>query len=142
MFPIYIAAPLRTLCIQSIAAHYERICYGCNTRSEMNFLLDMEDEEDQESVTGYKAFPGPFTKLPSSILEDIIYGINDSRGLPKQVLHQTILPQLEVKLDKKEPLCDIYCVSFKVSLFCRVTKSEANHRDTFRLISLVKSVND
>ncbi len=62
----------------------------------MNFLLDVE-EEDQESVSGYKAFPGPFTQLPSSILEDIIHGINDSRGLPKQMLHQTILPQLEVK---------------------------------------------
>ena len=65
----------------------------------MNFLLDMEDEEDPESVTGYKAFPGPFTKLPSSLLEDIINGINDIRGLPKQMLHQTLLPQLEVKLD-------------------------------------------
>ena len=65
----------------------------------MNFLLDMEDEEDPESVTGYRAFPGPFTKLPSSLLEDIINGIDDSRGLPKQMLHQTLLPQLEVKLD-------------------------------------------
>ena len=68
----------------------------------MNSLLDVEDDEDQESVpgqAGYKAFPGPFTQLPSSMLEDIIHGINDSRGLPKQILHQTILPQLEVNKD-------------------------------------------
>ena len=79
--------------MRAIATNYEKICYGCNSRSEMNYLLDVEDSED----SGYKAFPGPFTLMPSSILEDLIFVINDTRGLPKQILHQTLLPQLEVK---------------------------------------------
>ena len=70
----------------------------------MSFLLDVE-EEDEESVSGYKAFPGPFTHLPSSILEDIINGLSECRGLPKQMLHQTILPQLEVKQNLKMNVC-------------------------------------
>lgn len=103
----------------------------------MNFLLDVEEEDqEQESVSGYKAFPGPFTQLPSSILEDIIHGINDSRGLPKQMLHQTILPQLEVI-----ETCDFDMQCNKCICAFRVTKSEAEHRDTFRRGFLVRIVN-
>ena len=57
----------------------------------MNKLLEA-DEDD----SGYKDIPGPFTDLPSSLLEDLTQVIYQQRGLPNETLHQLILPQLEV----------------------------------------------
>lgn len=56
----------------------------------MNKLLEA-DEDD----SGYKDIPGPFTDLPSSLLEDLTQVIYQQRGLPNETLHQLILPQLE-----------------------------------------------
>lgn len=53
----------------------------------MNRLL-MSDGED------YKKVAGPFFDLPSSLLEDIIKVVYEERGLPKESLHQLLLPQL------------------------------------------------
>ena len=77
--------------METIAKKYELICYGCTQRSQMNQLLNADD-------SGYKDIPGPFTDLPSSLLEDLTEVIYDKRGLPKETLHQLILPQLEVNL--------------------------------------------
>ena len=82
---------LREASLVTISTHYERICYGCHHRSQMNDLLDLEDEK-----TNYLSYPGPFTHLPSSLLEDLLYVLYDKRSLPKEMLHQLILPQLEV----------------------------------------------
>jgi len=56
----------------------------------MNKLLDADDED-----FGFKDIPGPFTDLPSSLLEDLMRVIYELRGLPKETLHQLILPQLQ-----------------------------------------------
>ena len=82
---------LRGACLVTISTQYERICYGCHHRSQMNHLLDLEDEK-----TNYLSYPGPFTELPSSLLEDLLFVLYDRRCLPKEMLHQLILPQLEV----------------------------------------------
>ena len=89
---ITVAQPLRQLCMQTIAVQYENICYGCSSREEMNYLLDVENEEED----GYQDYPGPFVQYPSSLLEDLVSVMNDLRRLPKQMLHQIIQPQLEV----------------------------------------------
>ena len=83
--------------MEIIARNYEQICYGCRSRMEMNYLLDVDNDEE----SGYRDFPGPFTDFPSSVLEDLVYVMSDLRGLPKQMLHQIILPQLEVKMSIK-----------------------------------------
>ena len=57
----------------------------------MNRLLDLEDEQ-----RNYLSYPGPFTQLPSGLLEDLLFLLYDRRCLPKEMLHQLILPQLEV----------------------------------------------
>ena len=80
--------------MSTISDHYEMICYGCRDRSEMNHLLNVEDEK----ATSYLSYPGPFLILPSSLLEDLLFVLYDRRCLPKQMLHQLILPQLEVSL--------------------------------------------
>ena len=59
----------------------------------MNKLLDADGDE-----SGYRDIPGPFTNFPSSLLEDLLEVVNDQRGLPKETLHQLILPQLQVIL--------------------------------------------
>lgn len=82
---------LREACLVAISTHYERICYGCHHRSQMTHLLDLEDEK-----RNYLSYPGPFTPLPSSLLEDLLLLLYDRRCLPKEMLHQLILPQLEV----------------------------------------------
>ena len=78
--------------MKATALNYEKICYGCNTRLEMNYLLDVDNDEER----GYRDYPGPFLDFPSSLLEDLVWVMNDVRSLPKQMLHQIILPQLEV----------------------------------------------
>ena len=77
----------------TIAIKYERICYGCSQRSQMNRLLEADGEE-----RCYRDIPGPFVQLPTSLLEDLMEVIYEERGLPKETLHQLILPQLEVSL--------------------------------------------
>ena len=84
---------LRLACMATISTHYEMICYGCRHKSQMNHLLDLEEEEAGPSYLNY---PGPFLEFPSSLLEDLLYVLYDKRSLPKQMLHQVILPQLEV----------------------------------------------
>ena len=87
----------------------------------MNHLLELEDEK-----TNYLSYPGPFTDLPSSLLEDLLVELYDRRSLPKEMLHQLILPQLEV------------CPSVSVTMFdyhltcCRATLSSAAPPGTFR----------
>ena len=85
--------------MEVVADHYESICYGCSTRDEMNYLLDVENEHED----GYLDYPGPFLDFPSSILEDLIDVLNDKRRLPKQMLHQIIQPQLKVSCPNTRP---------------------------------------
>ena len=89
----------------TISTYYERICYGCQDKSQMNHLLDVEEEEEEESYLNY---PGPFLELPSSLLEDLVSVLYDRRSLPKQMLHQLILPQLEVGLSLSPPPQSFY----------------------------------
>ena len=92
--PVRPTAPtLRLRCMQTISSKYELICYGCVERVQMNKLLDADGDE-----SGYRDIPGPFTNFPSSLLEDLLEVVNDQRGLPKETLHQLILPQLQVIL--------------------------------------------
>ena len=56
----------------------------------MNTLLDADGED-----CSYLDIPGPFTQLPSSLLEDLLEIIYELRGLPKETLHQLLLPQLQ-----------------------------------------------
>jgi len=56
----------------------------------MNKLLEADGEE-----RCYRDIPGPFVQLPTSLLEDLMDVIYEERGLPKETLHQLILPQLE-----------------------------------------------
>ena len=77
----------------TIATHYEIICYGCQHRSQINHFLDVEEEQENS----YSNYPGPFLELPSSLLEELVFVLYDRRSLPKQMLHQVILPQLEVR---------------------------------------------
>ena len=84
--------PLRLSCMRTIAAHYDLLCYGCRTRHQMAALLEAEADQGP----GYQDFPGPFTSLPASLLEDLVTVISDTRGLLKQMLHQLLQPQLEV----------------------------------------------
>jgi len=81
---------LKRQCMDTISSKYELICYGCTQRNQMNKLLEADDEE-----SNYKDIPGPFIDLPTSILEDLVKVIYEHRGLPKETLHQLILPQLE-----------------------------------------------
>merc|ERR1712106_1146777 len=81
---------LKLRCMQTISSKYELICYGCSERSQMNKLLDADDED-----FGFMDIPGPFIDLPSSLLEELMRVIYDLRGLPKETLHQIILHQLQ-----------------------------------------------
>ena len=83
---------LRYFSMKTIGMNYEKICYGCNSKLEMNYLLDVDNDEE----SGYRDYPGPFLDFPSSVLEDLVWAMNEVRSLPKQMLHQIILPQLEV----------------------------------------------
>ena len=60
--------PLRLSCMRTIAAHYDLLCYGCRTRHQMAALLEAEAEQGP----GYQDFPGPFTSLPASLVEDLV----------------------------------------------------------------------
>ena len=44
----------------------------------------------------YRDIVGPFKEFPNSLLEDLLLVIYQEKGLPKELLHQLILPQLEV----------------------------------------------
>ena len=107
--------------MQAIAVNYEKICYGCSSRSEMNYLLDVDNDEEN----GYKDFPGPFLDFPSSLLEDLLVIMDDKRKLPKQMLHQIIQPQLEVMVTNKHVL-------FNLSSTYRATQSPTRLQDIFR----------
>eukprot|EP00092_Neocalanus_flemingeri_P048628 GFUD01055542.1.p1 GENE.GFUD01055542.1~~GFUD01055542.1.p1 ORF type:complete len:481 (+),score=77.20 GFUD01055542.1:123-1565(+) len=81
---------LKRLCMETISSQYQLICYGCTSRTQMNQLLNADEDEG-----GYLDIPGPFTDLPSSLLEELVQVIYDHKGLPNETLHQLILPQLE-----------------------------------------------
>ena len=116
--------PLRLSCMRTIAAHYDLLCYGCRTRHQMAALLEAEADQGP----GYQDFPGPFTSLPASLLEDLVTVISDTRGLLKQMLHQLLQPQLEVTT-----LGDtVNCRHVSQIVSFRVTPSEADHRNIFR----------
>ena len=86
----------------------------------MNHLLDVEEEEQESSYLNY---PGPFLELPSSLLEDLIALLYDRRSLPKQMLHQLLLPQLEVRTLTSASVA---------SSCCRVTPSRVGLPDISR----------
>jgi len=82
------ATSLRSRAMAVVAKNYELLCYGCKARHQMNRLLNSDGED-------YKKVPGPFFDLPSSLLEDIIQAVYEERSLPKESLHQLLLPQLK-----------------------------------------------
>ena len=83
-------ASLRLLCLHTISSQFELVGYGCRARADMVRLLECEEESG-----GYSSVAGPFTCLPSSLLEDLLQVCSETRGLVKQVLHQLVLPQLQ-----------------------------------------------
>ncbi|ODM98086.1 F-box/LRR-repeat protein 20 [Orchesella cincta] len=76
---------LRRYSMLALAQHWDLICYAAHNVKEMNTLIESED---------YLKYEGPFSDMPSGILEDLMEVIRSTRSLNRKFLHLLVKEQL------------------------------------------------